>query len=100
MKKLAITFKQFREYTNFEMDLLKKQSDKRQAVIDKQKEMVEGYEMALRIPRQHYKHLENLKYEAIMEQRDAIIKKFKKKGIDLSKKGALVQMPDPSLPAA
>ena len=35
-----------------------------------------------------------------MEQRDAIIKKFKKKGIDLTKKGALVQMPDPSLPAA
>ena len=62
--------------------------------------MVDDYEIALRIPRQHYKHLEKLKYEAIMEQRDAIIKKFKKKGIDLTKKGALVQMPDPSLPAA
>jgi len=62
--------------------------------------MVDNYQQALRIPRQHYKHLEGLKYEAIMEQRDAIIKKMKKKGIDLTKKGALVQMPDPSLPPA
>ena len=55
--------------------------------------------MALRIPRQHFKHLETLRYEEMLEQRDEIIKKMKKKGIDLTKKGSLVQMPDPSLPA-
>ncbi len=100
MKKLALTFKAFRTYCTFEMEIQKKTIDKKQEIIDKQETMVDDYEKALRIPRQHYKHLEKLKYEAIMEQRDAIIKKFKKKGIDLTKKGALVQMPDPSLPAA
>jgi hypothetical protein len=61
--------------------------------------MVKEYQLALRIPRQHFKHLEKLRYEEMIEQRDEIIKKMKKKGIDLTKKGALVQMPDPSLPA-
>jgi hypothetical protein len=28
------------------------------------------YEMALRIPRQHYKHIEKLRFEEIMKQRD------------------------------
>ena len=36
----------------------------------------------------------------MMEQRDMIIAKFKKKGIDLTKKGALLNMPDPSLDPA
>ena len=62
--------------------------------------MMEDYQLALRIPRQHFKHLEKLRFEEMIEQRDEIIKKMKKKGIDLTKKGSLIQMPDPSLPAA
>jgi len=63
---------------------------KKQEIIDKNVQMVKDYQTALRIPRQHYKHLEQLRYEEMLEQRDAIIKKMKKKGIDLTKKGSLV----------
>ena len=39
--------------------------------------------MALRIPRQHYKYIEKLKFEELMKQRDEIIKKLKRKfGVD------------------
>lgn len=34
---------------------------------------VNEYELALRIPRMHYKHIERLRFAEIMEQRDAII---------------------------
>ena len=72
--------------------------DKKEEVIEKNIKMVEEYKLALRIPRQHYKHLETLRYEEMLEQRDKIIKKMKKKGIDLTKKGSLMKMPDPTLP--
>ena len=55
--------------------------------------------MALRIPRLHYKHLEKLRFEEIMQQRDEIIERIKRRyGIDPSKANALLKMPDPSLP--
>ena len=60
---------------------------------------VDEYEMALRIPRLHYKHLEKLRFEEIMQQRDEIIERIKRRyGIDPSKANALLKMPDPSLP--
>jgi len=52
--------------------------------------MVKEYQLALRIPRQHFKHIEKLRYEEMIEQRDEIIKKMKKKGIDLTQKGSLL----------
>ena len=45
--------------------------------------MVDEYASALRIPRNHYKHLEKLKYEEIMEQKNKIIAKMiKRYGVD------------------
>ena len=60
--------------------------------------MAEYYE-ALRIPRQHYKFIEKLRYEELMSQRDEIILKFSKKfGVDREKALSMMVMPDPSLP--
>ena len=45
--------------------------------------MVDEYASALRIPRAHYKHLEKLRYEEIMEQKDKIVARMVKKfGVD------------------
>ena len=99
-KSLANEFKQYKEYTSFELEIFRTQVFKKQQTIDNNLKMMEDYQLALRIPRQHFKHLEKLRFEEMIEQRDEIIKKMKKKGIDLTKKGSLIQMPDPSLPAA
>jgi len=97
-KALAGEFKNYKEYVNFEMEVLKRTVDKKQQVIDANVQMVKEYQLALRIPRQHYKHLEQLRYEEMLEQRDKIIKKMKKKGIDLAKPGSLSKKPDATLP--
>lgn len=97
-KQLAEEFKSYKEYTNFEMDILKQCVEKKQNIIDSNIKLVQDYQLALRIPRLHYKHLEQLKFEEMIEQRDKIIAKMKKKGIDLSAKGSLLKLPDPSLP--
>jgi hypothetical protein len=89
-KSLANEFKQYKEFTNFEMEIYKTQVFKKQQMIDNNLKMMEDYQLALRIPRQHFKHLEKLRFEEMIEQRDEIIKKMKKKGIDLTKKGSLI----------
>jgi len=53
----------------------------------------------LKIPRQHYKYIENLRLEELVSQREEIIKKLKKRyGIDPTQSMQLLKMPDPSLP--
>lgn len=60
--------------------------------------MAEYYE-ALRIPRQHYKFIEKLKYEELMRQKDDIVAKFCSKfGVDREKALSMMVMPDPKLP--
>lgn len=49
------------------MEVYKKAIDKKQIVIDSNVNMVKEYQLALRIPRQHYKHLEKLRYEEMIE---------------------------------
>lgn len=97
-KSLASEYKYYKEFGIFEMEVLKRTIDKKQEVIDANVNMVKEYQLALRIPRMHYKHLETLRYEEMIDQRDKIIKKMKKKGIDLSKIGSLAKKPDASLP--
>lgn len=71
------------------------------AKIAYQQLQVAEYEECLRIPRQHYKRIEKLKFEELVEQKNEIKKKLTKKyGYDPTEKGNMVslQMPDPSLP--
>jgi hypothetical protein len=50
--------------------------------------MMGEYKLALRIPRQHYKYIEKLRFDELIEQREEIRARFKKKfGIDPSKPG-------------
>ena len=92
-KKLVAEYIQYKDYTNLEMDIFKQMIKKKDAMIKDLTDKVDNYKLALRIPRAHFKEIEKLQYEELMEQRDAIIKKFKKKGIDITKKGALANMP-------
>lgn len=78
------------------------------AKIAYQQLQVAEYEECLRIPRQHYKRIEKLKFEELVEQKNEIKKKLTKKyGYDPTEKGKMgrvmanmvqMQMPDPSLP--
>ena len=71
---------------------------KTEQIDDLNIKMAEYYE-ALRIPRQHYKFIEKLRYEELMSQRDEIILKFSKKfGVDREKALSMMVMPDPNLP--
>jgi hypothetical protein len=99
-KKLANEFLHYKDFLGQEIDLQHTIIKKKDDLIEFKDKQVKDYELALKIPRQHFKHIEKLKYEEMMEQRDLIIAKFKKKGIDLTKKGALLNMPDPSLDPA
>lgn len=56
------------------------------------------YKEALRIPRQHYKFIEKLKFEEIMKQRDDILTKMTKKfGCSREKALSMMIMPNPDL---
>lgn len=51
--------------------------------IQKMKSEVAEFKLALKIPRYHYKHIENARFEEIMKQRDEIIGNLTKKyGVD------------------
>ena len=99
-KKLASEFLHYKDYLGAEHELQVVIIKKKDELLEFKDKQVKDYELALKIPRQHFKHIEKLKYEEMLEQRDAIIAKFKKKGIDLTQKGALLDMPDPSLDPA
>ena len=50
--------------------------------------MIGEFKLALRIPRQHYKYIEKLRFEELIEQREEIRVRFKRKfGIDPSMPG-------------
>ena len=97
-KKLASEFQNFKSYASRENDVFNSLITKKDDVIERQKFEIDEYKLALRIPRQHYKYIEKLKFEELMKQRDEIIKKLKKKfGVDQEKALAMLIMPDPSL---
>jgi len=97
--KLGDNYLQFKEFIKFEIDALYQIIDQKDKIIKHKDFEVGEYQMALKIPRQHYKHIENLRFEEIMKQRDEIIARLKKKyGVDPTKQMAQLKMPDPSLP--
>ena len=49
---------------------------KKDEIIERKTFEVKEYQTALRVPRQHYKFIEKLRFEELMKQRDEIIKKF------------------------
>lgn len=74
--------------------------DRKQKVITHLEKDVGEYKEALRIPRQHYKFIEKLKFDEIMKQRDDIIDKMMKKHNCTREQAiSMFVMPDPNLPA-
>lgn len=97
---LARKFLVFKDFASKEIDVLQLIIDRKDQDFNKMQKDVGEYEMALRIPRQHYKHIEKLRFEEIIKQRDQIIEKIKKRyGVDPTNSLAMLKMPDPSLPA-
>ena len=71
---------------------------KKDEIIERKTFEVKEYQTALRVPRQHYKFIEKLRFEELMKQRDEIIKKFMKKfGVAKEEALRMMVMPDPSL---
>ena len=98
-KKLVAEFTNYKSINGREQDIFNMIITKKQEIIDRQAFEVNEYKQALRIPRQHYKYIEKLKFDELMKQRDSIIKKFMKKfGVDKEKALSMMVMPDPSLP--
>ena len=75
-KKLGDDFSKFKDYIKVEIECLNLVLERKQKAIVQLDERVGEYKEALRIPRQHYKFIEKLKYEEIMGQRDEIIGKM------------------------
>ena len=106
IREFVKAFKSMGDLTNNMKEYMTREVDIRDVIIegkDKVIRRLDGeageYKLALRIPRQHYKFIEKLKFEELMEQRDAIIKKMQRKyGIDPTKAMSMLTMPDPSLP--
>ena len=97
--KLVENFKNYKVVAQKEIDCMEVMVKVKDTKIKEQQDSVDEYELALRIPRIHYKHLEKLRYAEIMEQRDEIIARLKRRyGIDPTKATALLKMPDPTLP--
>ena len=67
---LVENFKNYKSIACKEIEALEIVIHGKDKVIKKQQVAVDEYEMALRIPRLHYKHLEKLRFEEIMQQRD------------------------------
>lgn len=90
---------QYKDFVKHEIDILYLVIEEKNKLIEKKEDDLGEYKMALRIPRQHYKHIEKLRFEEIKKQRDEIVAKLKKKyGIDPTKQMAQLKAPDPSLP--
>ena len=98
-KKLGDDFGKYKDYIKLEIECLNQCLEKKQRVINQLEENVGEYKEALRIPRQHYKFIEKLKFEEIKQQRDEIIQKMQRKH-NCTREEALKMfvMPDPTLP--
>lgn len=84
--RIADNYLQYKDFVKHEIDILYLLIEEKNKAIEKKENDLGEYKMALRIPRQHYKHIEKLRFEEIMKQRDEIIIKLKKKyGIDPTK---------------
>ena len=92
-------FNKYKDFVRNEMDNLIAISDAKDKIIKKYEYEIGEFKLALKIPRQHYRYIENLRFEELMKQRDEIIEKIKKRyGIDPTKAHSILKMPDPSLP--
>ena len=65
-KKLGDDFGKFKDYIKFEVECLNLCLERKQKVINELDGRVGEYKEALRIPRQHYKFIEKLKFDEIM----------------------------------
>lgn len=79
-------FNKFKEFVRNEMDCLLQIIESKEAQLKNYEFEIGEFKLALRIPRQHYRYIENLRFEELMQQRDEIIEKIKKRyGIDPTK---------------
>ena len=87
--RIGDNYLQYKEFVKHEFDILNLIIEQKNKTIEQKDFEVGEYQMALKIPRQHYKHIEKLRFEEIMKQRDEIIAKLKKKyGVDPTKQMA------------
>lgn len=97
--RIADNYLQYKDFVKHEIDILYLVIEEKNKVIIQKEDDLKEYKLALRIPRQHYKHIEKLRFEEIMQQRDEIVIKLKKKyGIDPTKQMAQLKPPDSKLP--
>lgn len=66
-KKLASEFLHYKDYLGQEHELQVVIIKKKDELLEFKDKQVKDYELALKIPRQHFKHIEKLKYEEMME---------------------------------
>jgi hypothetical protein len=98
-RNLGDEFLKYKEYSKFEIDILTLCFEGKNKLISNLQHELGEFKLALRIPRQHYKYIEKLRFEELMEQRDEIRARLKKKyGVDPTEPGQMMKMPDPNLP--
>ena len=76
--KLEREFETFKRLVAIEINLLNYIAFYKDGELEAAKLKAKDFEKALRIPREHYKFIDKLKYEEIVTQRDQIIAKVQK----------------------
>lgn len=65
-KKLAEDFNKYKEYARVQVKVFEAIVSKKDKCLEKQLDEIKSFKEALKVPRLHYKHIENLRYEEIM----------------------------------
>ena len=96
-KNLGAEFIKYKDYVQKEIDIQARILEFKEKEIAEQGKEIGEYRLCLKIPRQHYKYIEKLRFDELIVQREEIRERYKKKyGIDPAVQ--VVAMPDPSLP--
>jgi hypothetical protein len=98
-KGLADTFIKYKSFVEAEINVLTLCFEGKEKTIKNLEFQLGEFKLCLRIPRQHYKYIEKLRFDELLEQKKEIVKKLKRKyGIDPTAPGGMMKMPDPNLP--
>lgn len=65
--RIADNYLQYKDFVKHEIDVLYLIIDEKNKEIERKEFENQEYQQALRIPRQHYKHIEKLRFEEIMQ---------------------------------
>ena len=72
-KQLAQQFQKYKDFIVFELESHEMVKENLEKVIQKKEDYIDDLKEALSVPRQHYKHIDNLQADEIIKQKEIVI---------------------------